>query len=187
MEDLIQDCYLREPHDDRVAQRKYDLIGPNDLIILPKIWAEVVQPDWTITMRMWSVEIPESGPFLTQPSIQDRERDREQERDRTRERERQWERERDEYRARERERERQWELERERERDQSRALEREREREWERERERERNHTTEHPHERQWEYEGDVGKREHDLACKKCHHWKKCCKARPYVQWLAGR
>ena len=38
------------PH---VAEGHYDLIGPNNEIILPGVWDTVIEPDWTITMHMW--------------------------------------------------------------------------------------------------------------------------------------
>lgn len=62
MEDLIRQAFLYSdaigPH---VAEGHYDLIDPSGDIILPQIWENVVEPDWTITMHMWPVqEKPES-------------------------------------------------------------------------------------------------------------------------------
>ena len=54
MEDLIRQAFLHVdvigPH---VAEGHYDLIGPNNEIILPGVWETVIEPDWTITMHMW--------------------------------------------------------------------------------------------------------------------------------------
>ena len=54
MEDLIRQAFLHVdvigPH---VVEGHYDLIGPNNGIILPDVWEAVIEPDWTITMHMW--------------------------------------------------------------------------------------------------------------------------------------
>jgi hypothetical protein len=61
MEDLIRQAFLHVevigPH---VAEGHYDLIGPNGEIILPQVWATMIEPDWAITMHMWP--IPERRP-----------------------------------------------------------------------------------------------------------------------------
>ena len=72
MEDLIRQAFLHVdvigPH---VVEGHYDLIGPNNEIILPGVWETVIEPDWTITMHMWPVpekeeidiiEVPPPGP-----------------------------------------------------------------------------------------------------------------------------
>ncbi|MCJ1396326.1 hypothetical protein MMC18_009215 [Xylographa bjoerkii] len=59
MEDLIRQAFLHVdvigPH---VAEGHYDLLGPNNDIILPRVWETVVEPDWTITMHMWPMPEP---------------------------------------------------------------------------------------------------------------------------------
>ncbi|MCJ1449421.1 MAG: hypothetical protein MMC23_009941 [Stictis urceolatum] len=59
MEDLIKQAFLHVdiigPH---VAEGHYDLIGPNNEIILPAVWETVIEPDWTITMHMWPMPEP---------------------------------------------------------------------------------------------------------------------------------
>jgi hypothetical protein len=59
MEDLIRQAFLHVdiigPH---VAEGHYDLIGPNNEIILPAVWETVIEPDWTITMHMWPMPEP---------------------------------------------------------------------------------------------------------------------------------
>ncbi|MCJ1286924.1 hypothetical protein MMC26_006270 [Xylographa opegraphella] len=59
MEDLIRQAFLHVdvigPH---VAEGHYDLLGPNNDIILPRVWETVVEPDWTITMHMWPMPDP---------------------------------------------------------------------------------------------------------------------------------
>lgn len=35
-----------------VQEGHYDLIGPNGEVILPAVWEKVVEPDWSITMKM---------------------------------------------------------------------------------------------------------------------------------------
>ena len=56
MEDLIRQAFLHidviGPH---VHEGHYDLIGPNNEIILPGVWETVIEPDWAITMHMWPV------------------------------------------------------------------------------------------------------------------------------------
>ena len=84
MEDLIRQAFLHVdiigPH---VAEGHYDLIGPNNEIILPGVWETVVEPDWTITMHMWPmpepkeeeppiVEVPEPPP--PEPEKEDKKR-----------------------------------------------------------------------------------------------------------------
>lgn len=54
MQDLIKQAFQ---HVDVIGQQvqdgHYDLIGPNGDIILPQVWDKVLEPDWTIEMRMW--------------------------------------------------------------------------------------------------------------------------------------
>lgn len=57
MEELIKQAFIHVdvigPH---VQEGHYDLIGPNGEIILPQVWDKVVEPDWTIEMRMWPMD-----------------------------------------------------------------------------------------------------------------------------------
>ena len=57
MEDLIKQAFLHVdvigPH---VQEGHFDLIGPDNEIILPQVWEKVVQPDWSITMHMWPMD-----------------------------------------------------------------------------------------------------------------------------------
>lgn len=61
IEDLIRQAFL---HVDiigpRVAAGHYDLIGPNNEIILPGVWETTVEPDWMITMHMWPTPEPQA-------------------------------------------------------------------------------------------------------------------------------
>lgn len=56
MEELIRQAFLHieiiGPH---VADGHYDLIGPNGDIILPQVWATVIEHEWAITMHMWPI------------------------------------------------------------------------------------------------------------------------------------
>ncbi|KAF4334107.1 ankyrin repeat [Fusarium beomiforme] len=57
MEELIKQAFMHVdvlgPH---VREGHYDLIGPDDEIILPSVWEKVIQPGWDITMKMWPME-----------------------------------------------------------------------------------------------------------------------------------
>ena len=72
MEDLIRQAFLHVdiigPH---VAEGHYDLIGPNNEIILPGVWETVIEPDWTITMHMWPMPEPkaEEPPVVEVPEV----------------------------------------------------------------------------------------------------------------------
>lgn len=54
MEELIKQAFLHVdvigPH---VQQGHYDLLGPDQEIILPQVWDRVIEPDSAITMVMW--------------------------------------------------------------------------------------------------------------------------------------
>ncbi|GAB1313552.1 hypothetical protein MFIFM68171_03762 [Madurella fahalii] len=62
MEELIKQAFLHVdvlgPH---VMEGHYDLIGPNGEVILPSVWENVIEPDWSITMHMWPME--QKGPM----------------------------------------------------------------------------------------------------------------------------
>ncbi|KAF9881307.1 kinetoplast-associated protein kap [Colletotrichum karsti] len=73
MEELIKQAFLHVdvigPH---VQEGHYDLIGPNGEIILPQIWEKVVEPDWTIEMKMWPMENkppPPAAPGMFPPGM----------------------------------------------------------------------------------------------------------------------
>ena len=59
MEDLIRQAFLHVevigPH---VAEGHYDLVGPNNEIILPQVWETMIEPDWVVTMHMWPMPEP---------------------------------------------------------------------------------------------------------------------------------
>ena len=63
MEELIRQAFSHVdvigPH---VAEGHYDLMGPNNEIILPGVWDTVIEPDWTVTMHMWPM--PEKEPMI---------------------------------------------------------------------------------------------------------------------------
>jgi hypothetical protein len=63
MEELIKQAFLHVdvigPH---VQEGHYDLIGPNGEIILPKVWENMIEPDWAITMHMWPMPEPVHRP-----------------------------------------------------------------------------------------------------------------------------
>ena len=57
MEELIKQAFLHvEVIGSHVQEGHYDLIGPNEEIILPSVWEKVVEPDWAITMHMWPMD-----------------------------------------------------------------------------------------------------------------------------------
>ena len=57
MEDLIYNISLRvKPIEQAVKAGCYDLVSPNNEIILPQVWQETIKPDWTITMVMWPTD-----------------------------------------------------------------------------------------------------------------------------------
>lgn len=61
MESLIHQAFLHvEPIGKQVAEGHYDLIGPNNEIILPQVWNTMVKPDMSISMHMWPM--PEAPP-----------------------------------------------------------------------------------------------------------------------------
>ncbi|KAK3323324.1 hypothetical protein B0T19DRAFT_201514 [Cercophora scortea] len=62
MEKLIRQshAHVSEANKKNIIDRKYDLVGPAGEIILPELWAGLVQPGWEVTMKMW----PEAKPQL---------------------------------------------------------------------------------------------------------------------------
>jgi hypothetical protein len=57
MEELIKQAFLHVdvigPH---VQAGHYDLLGPDQEIILPQVWDKVIEPNWAITMVMWPMD-----------------------------------------------------------------------------------------------------------------------------------
>lgn len=66
MEELIKQAFLHVdvigPH---VQQGHYDLLGPDQEIILPQVWDRVIEPDSAITMVMWPMT--DRGPHHVGP------------------------------------------------------------------------------------------------------------------------
>jgi len=46
----------------QVLEGRYDLVGPNGAIILPKVWDTMIEPGWAITMHMWPLPEPPPPP-----------------------------------------------------------------------------------------------------------------------------
>lgn len=75
MEGLIKQAFFHVdtvgPH---VMEGHYDLIGPNNEIILPQVWEIVAEAGWEITMELWPIPEPEliaispPGAFPVQPA-----------------------------------------------------------------------------------------------------------------------
>ena len=64
MEELIRQAFLYvEVLDQHVAEGHYNLFGPSEEIILPRVWETTIEPGWSISMRMWPMpEPPQPGP-----------------------------------------------------------------------------------------------------------------------------
>ena len=59
MQDLILQAFVQvDKLGPLVQEGHYDLLGPNNEIILPQVWETVVEPDWTVTMHMWPMPEP---------------------------------------------------------------------------------------------------------------------------------
>lgn len=57
MEELIKQAFDNvEELAYQVHEGWYDLLGPNQEIILPSVWEKVIEPEWSITMSMWPVD-----------------------------------------------------------------------------------------------------------------------------------
>ncbi|KAK8145120.1 hypothetical protein MY1884_000515 [Beauveria asiatica] len=57
MEELIKQAFDNvEELEYQVHEGWYDLVGPNQEIILPSVWEKVIEPEWSITMFMWPLE-----------------------------------------------------------------------------------------------------------------------------------
>lgn len=44
---------------EHVAAGHYDLVGPGDAIILPRVWETLVKPGWSVTMHMSPMHLVE--------------------------------------------------------------------------------------------------------------------------------
>lgn len=70
MEELIKQAFLHVdvigPH---VQQGHYDLLGPDQQIILPQVWDKVIEPDWNITMVMWPMDRPSHAGIPGRPGM----------------------------------------------------------------------------------------------------------------------
>jgi hypothetical protein len=70
MEELIKQAFLHVdiigPH---VHEGHYDLVGPDGEIIPPQVWETMVQPDWTVTMHMWTMPEPPLTSTITTEKI----------------------------------------------------------------------------------------------------------------------
>lgn len=144
MKELISDCYRGEDMNTQLENDEFDMIGPDGSVILPRVWHSLVQPGFSVAIRMWST--PPS--YISSETLHRRE-------DQNRvsgNLEREWERERDERRQRERERDIEWEREREERRQRERRIDLEWEREREERRQRERRLDL------QWEREREEGR-----------------------------
>ena len=77
MERLItQHCVDVENLNSNAQEGHYDLIGPDDEIILPQVWETMIKPDTLVEMRMWpmagdrrSWREPLSGPLPPRPPL----------------------------------------------------------------------------------------------------------------------
>jgi hypothetical protein len=69
MQELIEAAFLHiDVVGDEVRAGHFDLIGPDDTIILPQAWDQLVQPGWSISMQMWPMNtIPETWTRLGAP------------------------------------------------------------------------------------------------------------------------
>ncbi len=63
MEELVKQAFLHvdviRPY---VEKGHYDLVGPNEEIILPQVWESIIEPGWEIAMHMWSMPEPKPAP-----------------------------------------------------------------------------------------------------------------------------
>jgi len=61
MESLIKQAFMQiDEIGDHVRSGHYDLTGPDNEIILPQVWENMIQPDWEIEMHMWPMPEKES-------------------------------------------------------------------------------------------------------------------------------
>lgn len=54
---MIKQAFLHvEVVGDQVEKGYYDLLGPDDTIIMPAVWEQAIKPGMSFTMRMWPEE-----------------------------------------------------------------------------------------------------------------------------------
>lgn len=59
MEALIRQAFLHiDVVGPQVANGHYDLLGPNEEIILPSVWERTIEPGWSIEMKIWPMQEP---------------------------------------------------------------------------------------------------------------------------------
>jgi hypothetical protein len=59
MQPLIEQAFHHVPDlADHVLDGRYDLLGPDDEIIMPQYWEQTVEPDMHITMKLWPLPEP---------------------------------------------------------------------------------------------------------------------------------
>ena len=59
MEYLIKEAFLHvEEIGPKVAEGFYDLLGPDNEIILESVWEAMIQPGWEIKMELWPMSEP---------------------------------------------------------------------------------------------------------------------------------
>ncbi|KAM3077235.1 hypothetical protein ACMFMG_003301 [Clarireedia jacksonii] len=74
MEGLIKTAFAHiDGIESHVLEGHYDLVGPEEEIILPQIWESVIQPGWAIRMLLWPMpdppqRLPPSNPPRPPPS-----------------------------------------------------------------------------------------------------------------------
>jgi hypothetical protein len=68
MESLIKQAFVSMEIEKHVMERRYDLEGPHG-IILPEVWDATIEPDWSITMKMWPIEPPRHETFVIPPHL----------------------------------------------------------------------------------------------------------------------
>ncbi|PYI18686.1 hypothetical protein BO99DRAFT_443732 [Aspergillus violaceofuscus CBS 115571] len=69
MESLIRLALLHDVLGSRVTEGHYDLVGPDQKIILPQDWDTVIEPGWDITMRVWPVPEEPVTPLPADPRV----------------------------------------------------------------------------------------------------------------------
>lgn len=62
MQVLIVKCYQDHPGVYRqVEQGRYWLFGPDEVVIMPELWEDTVQPGWEVAMQLWPLPPPGEG------------------------------------------------------------------------------------------------------------------------------
>jgi len=67
MKDLVNELFSDVPFiGPRVAEGRYDLLGPSNEIVLPAVWETTIESGWTLTMHMWPLPQPKSEELATE-------------------------------------------------------------------------------------------------------------------------